>query len=146
MIVFHYCLLRRIKACLVKELRRRGDKLVKRLNEIMPIKNQNTKWKSSSTRSRSSSRGSKTNLNFQLVNKPSWISPHEALQSRLSMINKVYQFTSTEFLGGGGEGSEGGVKEKGSLLTFFPLKGGLIERGGSLIEDLLIFIFPQDFN
>ena len=35
MIVFHYCLLRRIKACLVKELRRRGDKLVKRLNEII---------------------------------------------------------------------------------------------------------------
>ena len=38
MIVLHYCLLRRIKACLVKELRRRGDKLVKRLNEIIPDK------------------------------------------------------------------------------------------------------------
>ena len=29
----------------------------------------------------SCSRGSKTNLNFQLVNKPSWSSPHEVLQS-----------------------------------------------------------------
>ena len=34
------------------------------------------------------SQGSKTNLNFQLVNKPSWISPHKLLQSRL--INAVY--------------------------------------------------------
>ena len=28
---------------------------------------------------RSYRRGSKTNLNFQPVNKPSWISPHEVL-------------------------------------------------------------------
>ena len=34
------------------------------------------------------SRGSKTNPNFQLVNKPSQISPHEVLQSWL--INTVY--------------------------------------------------------
>ena len=26
------------------------------------------------------SQGSKTNLNFQMVNKPSWISPHKLLQ------------------------------------------------------------------
>ena len=38
-------------------------------------------WKISSTRIwRSCSRGSKTNLNFQLVNKQSRISPHEVLQ------------------------------------------------------------------
>ena len=43
-------------------------------------KNYHTKWKSSSSRSwRSCSQGSKTNLSFQLVNKPSWISPHEVL-------------------------------------------------------------------
>ena len=34
------------------------------------------------------SQGSKTNLHFQLVNKPSWVSPHKRLQSRL--INAVY--------------------------------------------------------
>ena len=63
------------------------------------------------------------------------------------MNNKVYQFTSKEFQGEGIRGG-GGRKREGELIkTFFPLKGGLIERGGgSLIEDLLIFIFPQDFN
>ena len=39
-------------------------------------------WKISSTRIwRSCSRGSKTNLNFQLVNKQPRISPHKVLQS-----------------------------------------------------------------
>ena len=37
---------------------------------------------------RSSSRGSKTNPNFQLVNKPSWIGPHKVLQS--SLIDTVF--------------------------------------------------------
>ena len=36
----------------------------------------------------SSSRGSKTNPNFQLVNKPSWIGPHKVLQ--LSLIDTVF--------------------------------------------------------
>ena len=31
----------------------------------------------------------KTNPNFQVVNNPSWISPHEVLQST---VNKVYHF------------------------------------------------------
>ena len=40
------------------------------------------KWKNSSTRSwRSCSHGSKTNQNFQRVNKANWISPNEVLQS-----------------------------------------------------------------
>ena len=44
---------------------------------------------SSSIRSwRSWSRGSESNPNFQLVNKPSWISPHKVLQ--LWLINTVY--------------------------------------------------------
>ena len=33
-------------------------------------------------RFRSCSRGSESNPNFQLVNKPSWISPHEVLRSQ----------------------------------------------------------------
>ena len=53
--------------------------------------------------------------------KPSWISPHEVLQSRL--INTVYH-----------------NKVGGGLINFLPLKkgkGGLFERGGGgLIEDL----------
>ena len=40
------------------------------------------KAESSRTRSfRSCSQGSESNLNFQLVNKPPWISPHEVLWS-----------------------------------------------------------------
>ena len=65
-------------------------------------------------------------------NKPSWISPHEVLQSRL--INTVYHNK-----GGGGPKREGG------LINFLPLKNGgelVRERGliwgggGRLIEDL----------
>ena len=55
---------------------------------------------------------------FQLVNKPSWISPHEVLQSWLLVKDEK------------GEGR--GVKREGSLLTFFLWKGGgegLLERG-----------------
>ena len=45
------------------------------------IKTWNAKWKSSTTRSwRSCNWGSKTNLNFQHVNKPSRISANEVLQ------------------------------------------------------------------
>ena len=51
------------------------------------IKNENAKWKSSSTRSfRSCSRGSETNPNLHLVNKPSWISPHEVIWSWFILI------------------------------------------------------------
>ena len=52
-------------------------------------------------------------------NKPSWISPHEVLQSRL--INTVYHNK-----GGGG------LKREGGLINFFPWKmgGSLLERGG----------------
>ena len=64
-------------------------------------------------------------------NKPSWISAHEVLQSRL--INTVYHNK-----GGGG------LKREGGLINFFPWKmggsllerGGLFERGEGLIEDL----------
>ena len=44
------------------------------------------------------------------------------------MINKVYQFTSKEFQG---RGSEWGVKENGSLLTFFPLKDRAVLRNSA---------------
>ena len=69
----------------------------------------------------------KTNPNFQLVNKPSWVSPHEVLQSWL--INAVYHLLVKN---NNGEG-------RGGLLTFFLSKRGggkeLIKEGG-LIEDL----------
>ena len=63
----------------------------------------------SSTRSwRSCSRGSKTNPNFQMANKPSWISPHDIY----SVVIEKYSlfFISEEQLG----------KGRGALLTFFP--------------------------
>ena len=52
----------------------------------------------------------KNKSDFQLVNKPSWISPHEVLQSWL--------LVKTE----NGEGRR--VKREGGLLTSFPWKGG----------------------
>ena len=61
------------------------------------------------------------------------------------MINKVYQFASTEFLGGGG-GIRGGRKREGEIINFLSLKRRAYWEGGNLIEDLLVFIFPQDFN
>ena len=64
-----------------------GGKVI--LSRQFAMKNQNTRWKTSSTRSwRLCSRGSKTNPNFQLLNIPSWISSHEVFQSRL--INTAY--------------------------------------------------------
>ena len=48
------------------------------------------------------SRGSKTNPNFRLVNKPSRISPHEVLQSWL--INTVYYSFVKNNKGEGREG------------------------------------------
>ena len=56
------------------------------------------------------------------MNKPSWISPHEGLQSQL--INTAYQLLRENNKGEGGGGGEGG------LVNFLPLK-----RGG-LKEDL----------
>ena len=74
--------------------------------------------------------GSKSSPNFQLVNKPSQISPHKVLQSWL--INTVYHLLVKNNYGRGG------------LLIFFPWKGGLIRgRGliweGGFIEDLQWF-------
>ena len=64
----------------------------------------------------------KTNPNFQLVNKPSWVSPHEVLQSWL--INAVYHLLVKN---NNGEG-------RGGLLTFFLSKrggeGSLLKREG----------------
>ena len=56
------------------------------------------------------------------MNKPSCISPHEVLQSRL--IYTVYHSK-----GGGG------LKREGGLINFLPLKkGGLLETGGLFEE------------
>ena len=72
----------------------------------------------SSTRSfRSYSRGSESNANFQLVNKSSWISPHEVLQWWL--INIGYQLLVKNKLGRGG-----GLNREGRLINFLPLKRG----------------------
>ena len=76
---------------------------------------------------RSSSRGSKTNPNFQLVNKPSWIGPHKVLQ--LSLIDTVfYLLVKNKKRGVGGMG----VKREGGLLLKLSSteKEGLFERGG----------------
>ena len=76
---------------------------------------------------RSSSRGSKTNPNFQLVNKPSWIGPHKVLQ--LSLIDTVfYLLVKNKKRRGGGMG----VKREGGLLLKLSSteKEGLFERGG----------------
>ena len=77
---------------------------------------------------RSYRRGSKTNLNFQPVNKPSWVSPHEVLQSRL--ISIVYHLSVNN--------NNNSIKGYGGgLINFLPLKReGLLERG-DLIEDLV---------
>ena len=52
---------------------------------------------------------------LQLVNKPSWISPHEVLQSWL--IDIVYHLLVRNKQGRGGAG---GLNREGGLLTFFP--------------------------
>ena len=67
---------------------------------------------------RSYRRGSETNLNFQPVNKPSWISPHEVLKLRL--INIIYHLLVNN--------NNNNIKgEGGGLFNFVPLKreGGL---------------------
>ena len=59
---------------------------------IVSVLHKELEYKVEKLKYKSCSQGSKTNLNFQLVNKPSWISPHkvphEVLQSR--SINTVY--------------------------------------------------------
>ena len=81
-------------------------------------------------------RGSNTNLNFQLLNKASWISLHEVLQSRL--INTVYHLLVKNNKGDG----KGGKRDGGGLINFLPLiKGALIRDEeliweGGLISDL----------
>ena len=74
---------------------------------------------------RSCSRRSESNPNFQLVNKPSGISPHEVLQSWL--INTVSHSLVENNRGRGEEGKLNREERgRGSLLTFFPRKGRLI--------------------
>ena len=68
----------------------------------------------------------KTNLNFQLVNKPSWSSPHEVLQSWL--INTVYHLLDKNNKGEG----RGLIGDRKHIWE------------GGLIEDLRIFIFTCD--
>ena len=85
---------------------------------------------------RSSSRGSKTNPNFQLVNKPSWIGPHKVLQ--LSLIDTVlYLLVKNKKRGGGGMA----VKREGGLLLKLSSteKKGLFERRG--LKDVVIIVF-----
>ena len=92
---------------------------------------------------RSSSRGSKTNPNFQLVNKPSWIGPHKVLQ--LSLIDTVfYLLVKNKKRREGGMG----VKREGGLLLKLSSteKEGLFERGGlnrGFKMLLLLFFFAS---
>ena len=58
-----------------------------------------------------------------LVEKPSWTSPHEVLQSWL--VNTVKHLLVKNDKGDGG----GGLEREGGLLTFFPWKGGLPWEG-----------------
>ena len=100
-------------------------------------KNWKAKWKRSSKKSwRSCSWGSKSNLNFQLVKKPSWSSPHEVIQSQSWLINSTVYHLSVSNIKGRG------LKREGGFINFLLLKRGegllerrgLFERGG-LIED-----------
>ena len=92
---------------------------------------------------RSSSRGSKTNSNFQLVNKPSWIGPHVVLQS--SLIHTVfYLLVKNNKRRGCGVGVK---REEGLLLKLSSSeKEGLCKRGGLYrgfkILLLLFFFLP----
>ena len=71
---------------------------------------------------RSCSQGSIRDPNCQLVNKPSWVSPHEVLQLWLITGNTVKWRIIRE--------RDRGHKREGGLLTFFPWKGGgLLKRG-----------------
>ena len=91
---------------------------------------------------RSSNRGSKTNLNFQLVNKPSWIGQNKVLQ--LSLIDTVfYLLVKNKKRREGGMG----VKREGGLLLKLSSteKEGLFERGGlnrGFKMLLLLFFLP----
>ena len=84
------------------------------------IKNQNTKWKSSSTRSfRSCSRRSESNPNFQLVNRPSRISPHQVL----TVVIDYYLLVKNNQGQGGG-----GALIQREVINFLPLKRGAFQR------------------
>ena len=74
----------------------------------------------------SSSQGSNTNPNFQLVNEPSRISPHEVLQSDL--FNTVFHLLVKNINKGKARGG-GRLKRERELISFLPLTGG----GGGLI-------------
>ena len=91
---------------------------------------------------RSSSRGSKTNPNFHLVNKPSRIGPHEVLQSSLIDTDFYLCVKNNE-----GRGRGVGVKTEGGLLLKLSSceKEGLLERGGlnrGFKILLLLFFLP----
>ena len=74
---------------------------------------------------RSCSRQSKPNPNFQLVNKPFRISPLEGLQSWLNLYTPKF---IREGLYGEEEG-EGGIKDRGGLINFLPLRRRGLSRG-----------------
>ena len=110
------------------------------------MKNHNIRWKSSSTRSwRLCNRGSNTNSNFQPLNIPSWVGPHEVLQSRL--INTVYHSLVKNNKGEG----RGLKRDGGGLINFLPLRKGVLIREGEHIwegdlEDLQQFRALWDDN
>ena len=85
---------------------------------------------------RTCSWGSESHPNFQLVNKPSRISPHEHKQSWLIIKSIIYLSRIIRE----GEGW-GALIERGGLLTFFPWKGGgggLLEGGGLFEREVFI--------
>ena len=95
---------------------------------------------------RSSSRGSKTNSNFQLVNKPSWIGPHVVLQS--SLVDTVfYSLVKNNKRRGCGVGVK---REEGLLLKLSSSeKEGLFKRGGlyrGFKILLLLFFFASQMS
>ena len=100
---------------------RRGGGLFNLANTMVSVlhKELEYKVKNLSKSWRSCSGGSKTNLNFQLVNKTSQISPHELLQSWL-----VNTFNHLLVKNNNGEGR--------GLISFLLLKReGLLERRGA---------------
>ena len=90
----------------------REKTMVSVLHKELEYKVEKLKYKSW----RSCSQASESNPNFQLVNKPSWISPNEVLQSWL--INTVYHNLLVKNNHWRGEGLNRGE----GLFNFLPLK------------------------
>ena len=81
-----------------------------------------------------SSRVSNTTPNFQLVNKPSQISPHEILQSGL--FNTLFHLLTVKNNEGEGRAR---LKRARGLINFLPLKrggagGGVLNKGFMVIN------------